>query len=177
MEEKTMTSPAAEETKAAAGQAAAGAAAAGTGTEPAKEKLYDQAYIDRLLADQKKAQEDAVAEALKVAAMDADKKAQYEKEQAEKKQSEREAKIARRELRADAREVLEKKDVPKEFLDMLLGSDLKETEANVDTFKGIFDRAVQAQVEKRLAGKTPAGGSGAPAGSREAMSAEMDKYL
>lgn len=47
----------------------------------------------------------------------------------------READIARRELKADAREVLAEKQIPTEFLDMLLGSDLKETKANADAFK------------------------------------------
>ena len=45
-------------------------------------------------------------------------------------------------------------------------------------FKGKFDAAVQAQVEKRLAGTTPKGGSGTSAMSEEeAMAAEIDKYL
>ena len=94
----------------------------------------------------------AVAEALKVAGMDADSKAAYEKQQEEKKLAEREADIALRELKADTRELLAKKDVPVEFLDMLVGRDLEATKGNVDAFKKQFDAAVQAQVEKRLAG-------------------------
>lgn len=177
--------------------AAGTGAAAGTGTDPgaapgavtgtdpgaaagaaAQEKTYDQAYIDRLLADQKAAQDAAVKEALKVAGMDAKSKETYEKEQAEKRLAEREADIARRELLADAREVLKEKDVPAEFLEMLAGKDLKETKENADAFKIQFDRAVQAQVEKRLAGKTPSAGTGSGALSEtEKMAAEIAQYM
>lgn len=141
------------------------------------EKTYDQSYIDKLLADQKAAQEAAVAEALKVAAMDAESKAKYEKEQQENALKEREAAIARRELLSDARDVLAKKDVPTEFLDVLVGKDLEETAANVDAFKKQFDAAVQAQVEKRLAGKTPQTGNGGGSSSASSMAAEIDKFL
>lgn len=157
-------------------------AAAGSG--PAKEvgtaagtKTYDQAYIEKLLADQKAAQESAVAEAIKVAKMDEESKAAYEKEQAARKLAEREAEIARRELKADARGVLAEKEVPAEFLDMLLGTDLKATTKNVETFKAKFDAAVQAQVEKRLVGKTPQSGNGSEVSEEAAMAAEIDKYL
>ena len=138
-------------------------------------KTYDQAYVDDLIERQKVAQEAAVAEALKVAGMDKDAKAKYEQEQAEEKMAKREADIARRELRADAREVLAEKQIPAEFLDMLLGSDLKATKANADAFKTKFDAAVQAQVEKRLAGKTPQGGNGSQSGTN--MKSEIEKYM
>lgn len=116
-----------------------------------------------------------MAEALKVAGMDKDAKEKYEQEQAEEKMAKREADIARRELKADAREVLAEKQIPTEFLDMLLGSDLKETKANADAFKTKFDAAVQAQVEKRLAGKTPQGGNGSQSGT--SMKSEIEKYM
>lgn len=75
-------------------------------------KTYDQAYVDDLIERQKAAQEAAVAEALKVAGMDKDAKEKYEQEQAEEKMAKREADIARRELKADAREVLAEKQIP-----------------------------------------------------------------
>ena len=145
---------------------------------PAEGRTYDQSYIEKLLAEQKAARDEAVAEALKVAGMDADSKAAYEKQQEEKKLAEREADIALRELKADARELLAEKEVPAEFLDMLVGKDMEATRGNVEAFKKQFDAAVQAQVEKRLAGKTPSGGSGASAASEDdAMAAEIAKYM
>lgn len=85
-------------------------------------RTYNQAYVDDLIERQKAAQEAAVAEALKVAGMDKDAKEKYEQEQAEEKMAKREADIARRELKADAREVLAEKQIPTEFLDMLLAA-------------------------------------------------------
>lgn len=182
----TVTEPAAGAAADTAAKAPAGEASEKTAEtaadtvakDPAEGKTYDQSYIDRLLADQQAARDAAVAEALKVAGMDADSKAAYEKQQEEKKLAEREAGIALRELKADARELLAEKDVPAEFLDMLVGKDLEATKGNIDAFKKQFDAAVQSQVEKRLAGKTPSGGSGAAAASEDdAMAAEIAKYM
>lgn len=175
MEKETTAAAGAAQAQATEQQKAAPAetaAAAGTAA-----KTYDQAYVDNLLARQKQAQDAAVAEALKVAGMDADSKAKYQKQQEDEKLKQREADLARRELKADARSVLEEKEVPAEFLDMLLGRDMKETKANVDTFKTAFDAAVQAQVEKRLVGKTPQTGNGGAVSEAAVMSAEIDKYL
>lgn len=167
------------------GETAAGGTVArpaeGTDTKSAGEgtgKTYDQAYIDKLLADQKAAQDAAVKEALKVAGMDPEDKAAYEKQQEEKRLADREAEIARRELKADAKEVLAGNGIPAEFLEVLVGKDLEETKANAETFKKQFDAAVQAQVEKRISGKTPSGGNGGGTPSEaEAIAAEIDKYL
>lgn len=162
--------------KTEAAAAADPAAKAEQKTEPAA-KTYDQAYIDSLLERQKQAQEAAVAEALKVAGMDAESKKQYEKEQAARELETRAAELARRELKADAREVLHEKEVPMEFLDMLLGKDMKETQGNIDTFKNRFDAAVQAQVEKRMVGKTPQSGNSGELSEEAAMAAEIAKYM
>ena len=161
-------------------QAAASADTAGKETakqEPAA-KTYDQAYIDKLLADQEAARAAAVAEALKVAQMDDAGKESYEQEKREKELADREAQIALRERKAEALDVLDKNEVPREFLDMLVGGSMEETKTRVAAFKKEFDAAVQKQVEKRLAGTTPKGGNGTGAQSEEeAMAAEIDKYL
>ncbi len=179
-EKNTATETAVKDAAASSGgdpAAAAGGAGKETKQEPVA-KTYDQAYIDRLLADQKAATDAAVAEALKVAKMDEDSKASYEQEKAAKELADREAKIAARERKADALDILAKNDVPSEFVDILVGDTTEKTKANVAAFKVEFDAAVQAQVEKRLAGTTPKGGSGTGTMSeREAMAAEIDKYM
>ncbi len=178
-EKNTATETAVKDAAASSGgdPAAAGGAGKETKQEPVA-KTYDQAYIDRLLADQKAATDAAVAEALKVAKMDEDSKASYEQEKAAKELADREAKIAARERKADALDILAKNDVPSEFVDILVGDTTEKTKANVAAFKGKFDAAVQAQVEKRLAGTTPKGSSGTGTVSEEeAMAAEIDKYL
>lgn len=141
-------------------------------------KTYDQSYIDKLLAEQEKARAEAVDEALKVAKMDEAGKATYEQEKTARELAEREEKIALRERKADTMDILDKNGVPREFLDMLVGKNMEETKTNVAAFKDKFDAAVQAQVEKRLAGSTPKGGSGSTSLSEEeAMASEIEKYL
>lgn len=174
----TMKDAAAGDTAAASGGETATAAGDGAVKEAPATKTYDQAYIDKLLADQEAARAAAVEEALKVAKMDEESKKVYEKEKADQTLKEREERLALRERRADAAEYLAKNDVPKEFLDMLVGKDMDETKANVAAFKGQFDAAVQAQVERRLAGRTPKGGNGTSSQSEaEAIAAEIDKYM
>lgn len=182
METEKNTAAETEVTGAAASSGGGSAPTGGEGQTAEKQepaaKTYDQDYIDKLLADQKAATDAAVAEALKVAKMDEGSKASYEQEKAAKELADREAKIAQRERKADALDILAKNDVPSEFVDILVGSTNEETKANVAAFKGKFDAAVQAQVEKRLAGTTPKGGNGTGTLSEaEAMAAEIDKYL
>lgn len=178
----TVTEPAAGTTTAAPAEENPGASGGTAGQEAVKQepagKTYDQAYIDKLLADQETARAAAVAEALKVAKMDEAGKESYEQEKREKELSDREAQIALRERKAEALDVLDKNGVPREFLDMLVGDSTEETKEKVAAFKKEFDEAVQKQVEKRLAGTTPRGGNGTGAQSEEeAMAAEIAKYL
>lgn len=141
-------------------------------------KTSDQAYVDRMAADYEAKMAAAVEEALKVAKMDEAGKASYEQEKAVKELAEREAKIALRERKADALELLAENGIPAEFVDLLVGGSGEETKKNVAAFKEQFDAAVQAQVESRIAGTTPKGGKGAGALSEEeAMAAEIDKYM
>lgn len=178
----TVTEPAEGTTTAASAEEKLGASDSTAGQETAKQeptgKTYDQAYVDKLLADQEAARAAAVAEALKVAQMDEAGKESYEQEKREKELSDREAQIALRERKVEALDVLDKNEVPREFLDMLVGGSAEETKEKVAAFKKEFDAAVQKQVEKRLAGTTPKGGNGTGAQSEEeAMAAEIDKYL
>lgn len=120
----------------------------------------------------------ALAEMEKKAAMTTEEKDAYEKEQQIKVLAEREKAVAFKELKADAKDMMASKEIPADFLDMLVGADLKATEANMDAFKKQFDLAVQAQVEKRLVGKTPGTSTGVSGGSvGAAMAAEIDKYM
>lgn len=120
----------------------------------------------------------AIAEEKKKAAMNEEERVAYEKEQQAKELEAKEKAIALRELKADTKELLVSKEIPVEFLDMLVGADLKATEANIDAFKKQFDLAVQAQVEKRLVGKTPGTSTGALGNSATAtLEAEIDKYM
>lgn len=171
---------------AAAGTESTAADAAGTEKESGQDavkkeaagKTYDQAYVDKMAADYEAKIAAAVEEALKVAKMDEAGKASYEQEKALKELDEREAKIALRERKAVALELLDENGIPAGFVDLLVGSSGEETEKNIAAFKKLFDAAVQAKVEGRLAGTTPKGGKGAGALSEEeTMAAEIDKYM
>jgi hypothetical protein len=119
-----------------------------------------------------------VQEAVKKATMSPEEKAEYEKKEKEKALLEREDAISLRERRADAKEILADNGLPVEFRDMVMGKDKEETQANVKTFKEKFDAAVQAQVEVRLKGKTPAASTGYTGGTeKETLLAQVESYL
>ncbi len=101
-----------------------------------------------------------VQEEMKKASMTPEERAKYEAEEKEKSLKEREEAISLRERTADAKELLAENGLPAGFVDMVRGADKEETEKNVKAFKAQFDAAVQAQVEKRMGGRTPEAGSG-----------------
>lgn len=152
------------------------AKAPGTETPAAaQEKTYDEKYVQNIQKQAEAATKKAVEEALKKAQMSADDKAAYEKDQAEKALQERETAITRKELEADAKALLSEKELPTSFLAMVVGADEEATKANIESMKKEFDAAVQAQVEKRLVGKTPETGNRTSA--TDTMKAEIAKHL
>lgn len=105
-------------------------------------------------------------------------RAKYEADEREKALKEREDAISLRERTAEAKELLAENGLPASFTKMVVGKNAEETKQNVEAFKSKFDSAVQAQVEKRLSGKTPEAGSGVSgAGSGDPMLEEILKYL
>lgn len=107
------------------------------------------------------ATEKAAEDALKKASMKPEEKAEYEQKQRFEELDKREKEAAAKELRLDTLGILSEKQLDKDFLDYVIGTDKDSTVKRIDAFKGLFDKAVQAQVETRLAGKTPPAGSGA----------------
>ena len=70
--------------------------------------------------------------------------------------------------------MLAENGLPASFTKMVVGKNAEETKQNVEAFKIKFDSAVQAQVEKRLGGRTPEAGSGVSGpGGEDAMMAEI----
>ncbi len=119
-----------------------------------------------------------VQEELKKASMSPQERQTYEKEQKEKNLMAREDAVSLRERQADAKELLDDSGLPAEFRDMVTGRDKAETQENVKMLKTRFDAAVQAQVEERLKGKTPPGGSGVTGGSeKDTLMAQVEGYL
>ena len=114
-----------------------------------------------------------VQEEMKKAAMTPEEKAQYEAETKERSLKEREEAISLRERTADAKELLAENGLPAGFVDMVRGTDRAETEKNVKAVKSLFDASVQAQVEKRMGGRTPDAGSGVSGDGGDAMMEEI----
>lgn len=115
-----------------------------------------------------------VQEEMKKAAMPPEERAKYEADEREKSLKEREAAISLRERTAEAKELLAENGLPASFTEMVVGEDKAATEKNVKAIKTKFDEAVQAQVEKRLSGKTPDAGSGVSGSpGDDAMMAEI----
>lgn len=119
-----------------------------------------------------------VQEEMKKAAMTPEERAKYEAEEREKSLKEREEAVSLRERTADAKALLAENGLPASFTGMVTGKDAAETKKNVEAFKEQFDAAVQAQVEKRLSGRTPDAGSGVSGtGGGDALEDLIMSYL
>ena len=144
------------------------------------EKTYTQAELDKMLQSET---DKRVTEALKTA-QEKWSKEYAEKLENEKKEAERLAKLSAAEREKDKfdkerkafeaeraqfeRDRLEMQ-VAKEltnvgldasFASILMGADADASMENIKTFKASFDKAVEAAVKARLAGRTPDSGSG-----------------
>lgn len=118
------------------------------------------AIIERKLARWKKQREQEVAEAAKLAEMNATQKLEYERDQANKKLAEYERRDAVRQMTDESRKQLREAgvDVSDDVVSMLVGEDAEATKAAVDGFAAAFKDAVEAEVKRRLAGGTPRSG-------------------
>lgn len=144
------------------------------------EKTYTQAELDKMLQSET---DKRVTEALKTA-QEKWSKEYAEKLENEKKEAERLAKLSAAEREKDKfdkeRKAFEEEraqferdrlemQVAKEltnvgldasFASILMGVDADASMENIKTFKASFDKAVEAAVKARLAGRTPDSGSG-----------------
>lgn len=108
-------------------------------------------------------------------------KKEYEKkislsklDDAERERAEREERIAELEEqlaafhieknKSELKSVLASRGLSAEFADIVtISDDIEASQANIDKLDKLFKAAVKAEVEKRLAGKTPKGNGGEPA--------------
>lgn len=144
------------------------------------EKTYTQAELDKMLQSET---DKRVTEALKTA-QEKWSKEYAEKLENEKKEAERLAKLSaaerekdkfdkerkafeaeRAQFERDRLEMQVAKELTNEGLDaefasILMGADADSSMENIKVFKASFDKAVEAAVKARLAGRTPDSGSG-----------------
>lgn len=131
----------------------------GGGKQPAKS--YSQDDLDEAV---KKAVAETRAEMEKQAKLEKlpeDEKKQEEFRLKEEDYEKRNAELNRRELMQDAKDMLSEKGIPVSFAKNLLGSDKKETKANIEEFAKEWSEQISASVDEKLkGGKTPKSSGG-----------------
>ncbi len=110
--------------------------------------------------DLQQAVNDALAEKERLSKLSEKERKDEELSKREKDLEKRLADIERKELLADAVSDLNKKELPAEFAEVLLGEDAESTLKNINTFKESFDKAVNDAVKEKLRQDTPPAGGG-----------------
>lgn len=152
----------------------------GEGQRPKGARTYTDeevdAIVERKLARWKKQREQEVAEAAKLAEMNATQRLEYERDQANKRLAEYERRDAVRQMTDESRRQLREAgvDVPDDVVSMLVGEDAEATKAAVDGFAAAFRDAVEAEVKRRLAGGAPRSGVDASGMTAEQILAIKD---
>ena len=148
----------------------------GEGTQQTGGKTYTDADVDAIIAKKfakwQEQQEAKVAEAAKLAEMNATQKAEYERDQLQKRLDELEREKSVSGMVAESRKQLAGRNisVPDELVGMLVGETADDTKAAVDAFADAFDAAVESAVKARLSGSAPkAGGTGKPITKSDVM--------
>lgn len=139
--------------------------------EETEVKTFTQDEVNKLIADRvarekKNAQkdieqaiEDTKKEAKRLSELSKEERDSEEHNKLKQELAESKAKLARMELESDTIENLKEEDLPIEFKSFLIAENAETTLENINIFKPIFLDAVQAEVEKRLKGRTPKGSS------------------
>ncbi|EUB32614.1 DUF4355 domain-containing protein [Olsenella uli] len=144
--------------------------------ENAQQAKYTDADVDAIISKKfakwQEQQEAKVAEAAKLAEMNATQKAEYERDQLQKRLDELERERSVSGMVAESRRQLAGRSisVPDELVGMLVGETAEDTKAAVDAFADAFDAAVESAVRARLSGSAPkAGGTGKPMTKADVM--------
>jgi hypothetical protein len=152
-----------------AGSESQGTEAAAIGAEVKKIEMTEDDFTKRLNSEadrrvtqamitaKQKADEEkkrdieiAVREAQRLAAMTADEQMREMEKRKSEMLAEKEAKIRTRELELFAVDYLSEQKLPIEFKPFVIGMDEDTTKLKASELKGLFDKAVQAEVDVRL---------------------------
>lgn len=129
-----------------------------TYTEEEVRELLQKEGDKRVSEAMKKAERKSQAkikEATKLAQMNEEQKFQYELEQREKAIEAKEKELALAENKATASQVLADRGLSTKLVDMVVAEDADEMMDNINLLDNAFKASVKAEVEKRLASKTP----------------------
>ncbi|WAW15282.1 DUF4355 domain-containing protein [Peptostreptococcus equinus] len=139
-------------------------------------KTYTQEELNKLLqsegdkrvtsalkkakAEWEKEQEEKISEAERLAKMTADERAKAEAEKKTQALIEENERYKKANLELQAKNNLKDQGLDESFSSFLLGVDAESTNDNIKNFKGAFDKAVEAEVNERLKGKSPSASTG-----------------
>ena len=127
----------------------------------ADEPKYTDADLDRIInkkfAEMKQKEEKKVAEAAKLAEMNAQQKAEYERDKIQKELDEYKRKDALAEMSKTARKMLSDEgiNIPDDLLAVLVTTEAEGTKTAVDSFTKLFKAAVEDAVKEKARGTTP----------------------
>jgi len=130
-------------------------------------KTFTQEDLDRVAGERaKRAEEKAakdLAAAIKKEREEWERQAKLSQEERdaearkarEAETAEREKTITLRENRAEAREILQSKNISSDLVDFVVDVDIEKTKSNIDSLEKSFLKAVEIGVAEKLKGKTP----------------------
>ena len=126
-----------------------------------QEEMIPKSQMEQIIKDrvarEKKATEKAVAEAEKLAKMNADEKDKYEREQLEKELAEYKQKDQHYSLSREASKMLAEKGInaDDDLLNVVVKDDAEGTQKAVNSFINLLNAKVEEGVKKALSGRSP----------------------
>jgi hypothetical protein len=130
--------------------------------QKAEQERIDKIVSERLKRDREKQQKEfdeklktELAERDRLAKLSAEEKAAEESKKREQENSSRERDIILRENRADARELLQEKNISTDLVDFVVDVDADKTKENIENLEKAFLKAVEIGVAEKMKGKTP----------------------
>ena len=124
-----------------------------------------QSESDRRVSEALKTQAKKYEKQLSLSKLDGDERAKAEKDNRIAELEEQLAQFTIERNKSELKSVLSSRGLSAEFADIIvINDDIEASQANIDKLDKLFKKAVQTEIEKRLAGKAPKGnGTGATA--------------
>lgn len=150
-------------------------------TETKAEKTYTQAEVESMIDSRiskayekwNKKQAEAVAEAQKLAQMNAEERTQYEFEQRVKEFERKEAEFNKMQFKLQAVQVMSERGLPTTFAEMLVGEDAETTLDNIKKFEVDYKSAINDAVKLKLASPVPKASTATQGGITKESFAKM----
>lgn len=161
------------------------------GQQPQQQKTYTEEEVQKLLQAEsdkrvsqaletakKKAEEEkqnALKEYERLANLSAEERANEERRKYESTLKEKEKELTKRELKLEAIKQMDSKNLPLDFIDVVLKDNAEETFKAISTLGEQWQKSIELGVNTRLKGKTPEFIPGKPTDPVDKISALLDK--